>query len=271
MGRAWRRVIGWLVVLILLTGGVGAAVYAFSAKGFVLVGGSNATGPATEKAPLVAVASFVRNTAPWPMAITGVHLSNSEGGSTYSLAIVHGKSSTTPPPADDPVWRVNLAAHPVSVAPNGGLVTVWISIAPKKNEAFGFSGLSVDYVGPVGLKFTQPSIDGSALGIPAGAPAGVYTLSPAADATANANYVAGLGAELAARNATQLARLMGAEATTEDAKALIATHKGMTEGMAFTAVPSDKSGRTATVTFDTGDYPPITITWSQFRWTVVRP
>lgn len=268
----WRGAIVGTVTLAVVLGGLGVgAVAAFSITGINLSGNADVIGGGTEEDPFEAKAGFVRNVAPWRLAIVDLKLDDQPAPDGVRIAVVsRDRFRDEPPATDSTVWHGDLADDPLSLRADQLSRALWISVAPREGEAIAFSRITLTYRGPLGLEFSTSTRQVKVIAFSAELGDGIASLSPQDDLAALAGYVQALRPLIAAKDPVPLAPAMGV--SEEEAAAFLATQPGAIDGGSYETT-AGQSPFEWSVILETGEgaarNAPFTVEWADNRWKVI--
>jgi hypothetical protein len=269
------------VVTILFVGiivGIAFAVLYFGTSTGVISGGQDtALGGAAKATPYYAQVGWIRNTAPWPVKIESIttNAAHSTGDAVVYLERKQG-SSTIAKGKTAPVWT-EISPKPPYQLNGGGLRYLGFALMPQAGHIASFTSVTVNFSGPLGLSFhkTFPGVNVAARA--ADLPASTLAADPAVDSTSASTYESLLTSALTRKkpNYALLATVMGGDATSADAKKLLATQGGITKKYLLQATPTVDNPASVKLTFfakagGKGALPAINIVWAAYRWSVVR-
>ncbi len=237
-------------------------------------GGSGTELAAANKTdPMYAQVGWLRNTAPWPITITSIttNAAHSKGPAVVYLERKHTGSKATS--GKSPEWML-LASRPPYQLDGHGLRYLAFVITPAEGKVASLSSVTVNYSGPLGLKFHKTFTGTDVATASSTLPAGTLATDPTADSTSLDSYIQLLRTAIFNGDANQLAVVMGGIATPKDAEALLAAQKGYKTKDGVTAMSVLDDPYTKKIDFYKGNpvkgaLPTITVTWAGYRWSVV--
>ncbi len=274
MGRTIRTVATLLLIGIIV--GIGFSVLYFgTSTGLISGGQATASGGATKKLPYYAQVGWVRNTAPWPITIKSITTNAAHTGAPTVVYIETNHDSKSYASGTVPDWTKVASRTPYQLA-GGSLRYLGFALSPATGHVASFSSFTVNFTGPLGLSFSKTFTGTQVAARAAGLPTAILRPDPNVDNTSLDGYVVLLRAALAEKDPAALAVVMGADATTDQAKAFLTKEKGFTEKyLQSAAIVTKGDFDTETLTFYKSDItkdalPTFTVTWAGFRWSVTK-
>jgi hypothetical protein len=270
MRRTVRTVTTLLLVGIIL--GIGFAVLYFgTSTGLISGGQSTVMGGATKSLPFYAQVGWLRNTAPWPVTIESVTTDAAHTTAPTQVFIETQRDSKSYPSGTVPDWTKVASRTPYQLA-GGSLRYLGFAVAPASGHIASFSSFTVTFVGPLGITFHKTFTGTQVAARAAGLPTSILAPDPSVDNTSLDSYVVLLRTAIEKKDLAALAVVMGGNATTADARALLTKEKGFTSKYLQKAVPvtlGDPSAETlrfyrTSVAKDA--LPPLKVVWAGFRW-----
>jgi hypothetical protein len=269
--RRTTRTITVIVFVCLVVGGGLTILSLGTSTGLTFGGGKTVTGIASAKAPLYSQTGWLRNTSPWPVTITKITANSVHTSAPPTVYLLQGSGKTSQ--GTKPKWVATSESMPYQLI-GGSLRYLGFALSPSAGQVGAFSSVTVSFTGPLGFSFHKTFSGAEIAASSPSLPDGILATDPLKDRTSLDGYIGPLRAALASGDPAALAVVMGGDATTADAQALAKSESGYlaTDKLAATAVGTAREQRLVFyVTDPTKDgLPPITVTWSQFRWTVDR-
>jgi hypothetical protein len=273
MRRTVRTVVTLLFLGIVILIGF-SILYLGTSTGLISGGAATYTGGATKTVPYYAQIGWIRNTAPWPVTIESI-TANAAHEAKPTLVYIEAKHDSekytlgTVPP-----WT-KISARPPYQLVGGSLRYLGFGLTPADGHVASFTTFTVTFSGPLGLTFHKTFSGPTMAARAPGLPPTILAPDPTVDNTSLDSYVALLRGALAKRDPAATAVVMGGDATAADAQKFLAAERGYTSKFTLLATPAPKDPYSDTLVFyktspTKGALPPITVTWSGFRWSVTR-
>jgi hypothetical protein len=274
MRRAVRTATAIIFVAIVLGCGF-AILYLGTSTGLTFGGSGTELLQSTKGAPVYAQVGWLRNTAPWPITIQSITTNSVNSSDPPTVYLEREQGGAHVSTGALPNWALN-AGHAPYQLDGGALRFLGFAVRPDSGKVAYLTSITVHFTGPLGLRFTSTFGGTTVAASSTTLPAGVLATDPVKDSSSLDGYITALRQVLLDANATEAAAVMGNGATAADGAAFLAKEKGFvtTESVVATAEP--KNARLQTVLFYNGDrvtgaMAPISVTWSGYQWTVVRP
>jgi hypothetical protein len=274
MRRTVRTVVGILFAAVIL-GCAFAVLYLGTSTGMTFGGAGTELAAATKSDPMYAQVGWLRNTAPWPVTITSIttNAAHTKGETVVYLERKHSGSRAIS--GKSPEW-ILLASKPPYQLDGHGLRYLGFIMTPAEGKVASLNSITVNYSGPLGLKFHKTFTGTNVATASSTLPSGTLATDPSIDSTSLDSYISLLRTAIFSQDPEQLAVVMGGVATPADAQAFLKTQKGYKTKDAVAAVGILGDPYTKKVDFYKGDpvkgaLPTITVVWAGYRWSVVLP
>jgi hypothetical protein len=274
MRRAVRTITAIIFTGIVLGCGF-AVLYLGTSTGLTFGGSGTEILQSSKGAAVYAQVGWLRNTAPWPITIHSITTNNVNSSDPPKVYLERAQSGAHVSSGPLPNWALN-AEHTPYQLDGSALRYLGFSLQPAADKVSYLTSITVQYSGPLGLRFTSTFGGTTVAASSSILPAGVLATDPAKDSSALDGYVAALRQVLLDASPTEAAAVMGNAATVADGTAFLAKEKGFLTTESVDATPAPKNPRLQTVLFYNGDrttgaMAPISVAWSGYQWTVVRP
>ena len=274
MRRTVQTVVGILFAAVVL--GCGFAVLYFgTSTGMTFGGAGTPLAAQTKTNAMYAQVGWLRNTAPWPVTITSIttNAAHSTGPAVVYLERKHMGSLASSGKA--PEWTLLATKAPYQLDGHG-LRYLGFQLTPANGKVASLSSVTVNYSGPLGLKFHKTFTGTDVATASSRLPSGTLATDPTTDSTSLDTYISLIRDALSAGDPDQVAVVMGGVATPKDGEALLAAQKGYKTKDGVTAQVVKDDPYTKKINFYKGDpvkgaLPVITVTWAGYRWSVVLP
>jgi hypothetical protein len=273
-GRKTGRNIILFLFLAIVLGCAFAVLYLGTSTGLTFGGSGTRLLGQSGTHPLYAQVGWLRNTAPWPITIDNITTNAQNASAEPDVFLENQQVPPTKQSSKPPVWTLNASKVPYQLNGNA-LRYLGFSMAPASGQVAAMTRITVEYTGPLGLKF-HSTFSGTRVATAADAlPDGVLGLDPATNSGSLDAYIAAIRAALAQPDPKTIAMIMGNGATDAQAQAFMTAEKGYANADAIQAFVVTKDYREQRLTFYKGDpvkgaLPPIEAVWSDYRWTI-RP
>jgi hypothetical protein len=273
MRRTVRTVTAILFVAI-VAGCAFAVVYLGTSTGLTFGGSASRLLQATKGDPVYAQVGWLRNTAPWPITIKSITTNVTGASIAPTVLLEREQSGSKVSSGGRPNWTLN-ATHAPYQLDGSALRFLGFELRPSDKAVSYLTSITVHFTGPLGLPFTSTFKGTTVVAASSSLPSGVIATDPKVDSASLDTYVAELRNVLLQPSPTDAAAVMGAGATAADGEALLKLEAGYLTSDGVTATPEPGNRRVQKLVFYLNDpvkgaLPPITVSWSGFRWTVVR-
>jgi hypothetical protein len=274
MRRTVRTVTGILFAAIIL-GCAFAVLYLGTSTGLTFGGAGSELKQATKSDPVYAQVGWLRNTAPWPITIQSITTNESGMSSPTSVLLEREQTGSKVSSGGQPTWALNASHAPYELV-GGSLRYLGFAAHPGKGEVGYFTSITIHFTGPLGIPFTSTFKGTTVVAQSSSLPAGLAARDPQTNSTSLDSYIAALRGALLTLDPAQVAATMGGGATAADGTALLKAEAGYATSDGVLATPEPSNRRAQKIVFYTtdpvkGGLPPISVTWSGFRWMVDRP
>lgn len=273
--RRTTRTITTVVFLAIVVGCAFAVLYLGTSTGLNFGGSGSQLIQASKSQPVYAQVGWIRNTAPWPVTIDSI--TTNESGTTKPVTVLleRKQSGSKVSSGAEPAWA-KIAAHPPYQLVGGSLRYLGFEVHPAKKSVGYFTSITVHFTGPLGLRFTSRFSGTTVVAESSDLPSGIIARDPKSDSSSLDSYIAALRNVLLDGSPALTASVMGNGATDADGAALMKRETGFVATESVSATPTSKDRRSQKIVFYVGDLakgalPPISVTWSGYRWTVDRP
>lgn len=270
MRRTVRTVTTLLLIAIIL--GIGFSVLYFgTSTGLISGGQTTVMGGATKSLPFYAQVGWLRNTAPWPVTIESVTTDAAHTGAPTQVFVETSRDSKSYPSGTVPDWTKVASRTPYQLA-GGSLRYLGFAVTPATGHIASFSTFTVTFVGPLGITFHRTFTGTQVAARAAGLPTSILAPDPSVDNTSLDTYIVLLRTAIEKKDPSALAVVMGGNATTAEAQALLTKEKGFTSKYLQTAAPVTLGNPAAEIltfyktTVSKDALPPLKVTWAGFRW-----
>jgi hypothetical protein len=273
MRRTVRTVTAILFVAIIF-GCAFAVLYLGTSTGLTFGGSGSQLKQATKSDPVYAQVGWLRNTAPWPITIQSITTNESGTSSPTSVVLEREQSGAKVSSGGQPNWMLN-ASHAPYQLDGGSLRYLGFAVHPAKDSVGYVTSITIHFTGPLGIPFTSKFNGTTVVAQSSSLPDGVAARDPKTDSTSLDSYIAALRDALLTPDPAEVAAVMGGGATSADGAALLKSETGYATSDGVIATPEPGNRRSQKVVFYLNDpvkgaLPPISVTWSGFRWTVDR-
>jgi hypothetical protein len=274
MRRTVRTVTAILFIAII--GGCGFAVlYLGTSTGLTFGGAASQLSTASKSNPVYAQVGWLRNTAPWPVTIQSITTNATAESGTPTVYLEREQSGSHVSSGALPNWALN-ASHAPYQLDGGALRYLGFALRPSKNAVAYLTSITVHFTGPLGIPFTSTFKGTTVVAASPSLPSGIIARDPSSDSSSLDSYIAVLRNVLLQPSPTDAAAVMGGGATATDGAAFLKLQAGYVTSDSVVATPEPGDRRHQKVVFYVSDpvkgaLPPISVEWSGFRWTVVRP
>ena len=273
--RRTVRTVTTILFLAIVVGCAFAVLYLGTSTGLTFGGAGSQVKQATKSDPVYAQVGWLRNTAPWPITIQSITTSDSGTSSPTTIILEREQNGSKVSSGGQPSWILNGSHTPYELV-GGSLRYLGFAAHPAKGAVGYFTSITVHFTGPLGIPFTS-RFNGTTVVAPSSSlPSGVAGRDPAKDSTSLDAYIAAMrDALLLSPDPADIAAVMGGGATTADGAAMLKREAGYATSDGVIATPEPGNRRAQKVVFYLTDpvkgaLPPISVTWSHFRWTVDR-
>ncbi len=274
MTRTVRTVVTILFVGIVVACGL-AVLYFGTSTGIITGGAATVTGGATRSLPFYAQVGWIRNTAPWPVTIEEITPNTAHTSAPTVTYIERKIDDATYKSGVAPTWTKISPKPPVQLV-GGSLHYLGFAVSPAAGHIASFTSFTVKFSGPLGFTFTKTFTGTIVAARAAGLPPTILAPDPGTNSASLDPYITLLRTAIEKKNLASLATVMGGDATTADAKAFLAAHRGFTPKymQAVTISPAPVGVYTQTIVFYRTNpkkgQAPVKVTWAGFRWSVDR-
>jgi hypothetical protein len=273
--RKTARTITAILFLVIVVGCGFAVIYLGTSTGLTFGGSGSELAQSTTNAPVYAQVGWLRNTAPWPITIQSITTNASAAAETPTIYLEREQSGAHVSSGPLPNWALNASKLPYQLD-GSALRYVGFALSPTRGSVAYLTSITVHFTGPLGIHFSSTFGGTTVAAAASDLPPGVLTHDPATDSAALDPYIAALRTVLLSSSGNDVAAVMGDGATAADGAALLKLEAGYvtSDGVTASSGPTDR--RLQKIVFYNGDpakggLPPISVAWSGFRWTVVRP
>jgi hypothetical protein len=273
MRRTVRTVTAILFVAIVV-GCVFAVLYLGTSTGLTFGGSGSRLMQATKGDPVYAQVGWLRNTAPWPITIQSITTNVTDASDEPTVMLEREQIGSKVSSGGRPNWALN-ASHAPYQLDGSALRFLGFELRPNDKAVSYLTSITVHFTGPLGLPFTSTFTGTTVVAAATDLPSGVIAVDPKVDSAALDSYIAALRTVLLQPSPSDAAAVMGGGATAADGAALLKLETGYLTSDGVTATPEPGNPRVQKLVFYLtdpvkGGLPPITVSWSGFRWTVVR-
>jgi hypothetical protein len=273
--RRTFRTVTLIVFAVVVLGCAFAVLYLGTSTGLTFGDPGTQLTQAAGAAPVYGEVGWLRNTAPWPITIERITTNAVNVRSEPIVYLERAQSGSPATSGTAPAWT-HTSSHPPFQLDGGALRFLGFAVAPDTGAVARMTSITIDFTGPLGLRF-HSSFSGTRVAAASSTlPVGVLGADPRSDSTSLDGYIAALRATLLQPDPNQVAVAMGDGATAADGSALLKLETGYVTSDAVLATSQSKDGREQTVVFYAGNLakgalPAISVKWSGYRWSVVRP
>jgi hypothetical protein len=273
MRRTVRTVTAILFTAIVV-GCAFAVLYLGTSTGLTFGGSGAELLQATKSDAVYAQVGWLRNTAPWPITIQSITVDEIATSVPTEVLLERDQSGAHVSTGGQPNWALNASRTPYQLD-GSALRYLGFVVQPSKGSVGYFTSITVHFTGPLGIPFTSKFNGTTVVAESSTLPGGVIANSPLTDSTSLDSYIAALRDVLLSSSPTAAAAVMGGGATTADGAALLKSETGFVTSDSVTATPAPGDRRSQKIVFYLNDpvkgaLPPISVSWSGFRWTVNR-
>jgi hypothetical protein len=273
MRRSVRTVTAILFVAIVV-GCAFAVLYLGTSTGLTFGGSASRLMQATKGNPVYAQVGWLRNTAPWPITIQSITTNVTGAAQEPTVVLEREQGGSKVSSGGRPNWALNASHLPYTL--NGSALRyLGFELRPRDNAVSYFTSITVHFTGPLGIPFTSTFGGTHVVASSSTLPDGIIAVDPQTDDSALDAYIAALRNVLLQPSPTEAAAVMGNGATSADGAALLKLEAGYLTSDGVVATPEPGNRRVQKLVFYLNDpvkggLPPITVSWSGFRWTIVR-
>jgi hypothetical protein len=276
--RTSARLITTFIVLAILAGCGVAVLYFGTSTGLGFGAGTTLTGAAVKKAPFYAQTGWIRNNSPWPVQITDIEVNETHTAKKTVISLTRQQdaaddgTSTDKASTDAPSWAASPVKLPYTLV-GGSLRYFGFALSPAQDEVGSFTTITVTFSGPLGFTFHK-TYDGSAVAASSATlPTSILATDPGSDASSLDAYIQLLRSGLIQRDNSDLATVMGNDATSAQAAKLKKSQVGYKTSnlVQATDVKADDPYKQTLVFYASNPakgHKPITVEWTGFRWAV---
>lgn len=216
---------------------------------------------------------WLRNTAPWPITITSITTNAANVTKTPSVYITTAQTSPLAQSGKPPGWSQSASSVPYTLD-GGSLRYLGFAITPERGTVGYMTSITVDYTGPLGLKF-HATFNGTRVGTASSdLPGGLLGTDPRVDPASLDAYIVELRTALIQPDPKTVSLVMGNGATQAQAQALITAEKNYKTADDVQATVIGQDRRTQSIVFYSGDpvkggLPAINVVWANYRWGIL--
>jgi hypothetical protein len=274
MRRAVRTATAIIFTAIVLGCGF-AVLYLGTSTGLTFGGSGTEVLQSSKGVAVYAQVGWLRNTAPWPITIQSITTNSVNTSDPPIVYLERQQSGAHVSSGSLPNWALN-AEHAPYQLDGSALRFVGFAVQPAADRVSYLTSITVHYSGPLGLRFTSTFGGTDVAAASSILPAGVLATDPVKDSSSLNGYITALRQVLLDDSPTEAAAVMGNGAKEADGSAFLTKEKGFVTTESVVATPEPKNPRLQTVLFYNGDrttgaMAPISVSWSGYQWTVVRP
>jgi hypothetical protein len=262
-----------VIFLCIVIGCAFAVLYLGTSTGLTFGGSGTRLVTQSKTFAVYGQVGWLQNTAPWPITIQSVTTNSINQSTPPAVYLETAQSTPTKQSGKTPTWALGASRTPYQL--NGGsLRYLGFALTPKPGQVAAMTTITVDYTGPLGLRFSK-TFGGTRVAAGSSTlPEGLLGVAPYGNPGSLNDYIAALRTALLQPDPKTIAVVMGGDATDAQAQAFITAQKGYaaTDSVATTVVTSD--GRQQRIVFYHGDptkggLPPISVQWAHYRWNIV--
>jgi hypothetical protein len=272
MRRTVRTVTAILFAAIVV-GCAFAVLYLGTSTGLTFGGGGSELRQASKTDAVYAQVGWLRNTSPWPITIQSITTNEVGTAQPTTVMLERSQSGSKVSTGARPNCAINASRSPYQLD-GGALRYLGFAVHAGKDSVGYMTSVTVHYTGPLGIPFTSRFSGTTVVAEASTLPTGIIAKNPTTDSTALDTYVAALRNVLLQTDPAVAAAVMGGGATEADGKAFLTKEVGYLTSDAVKATPVPGDLKSQKIVFYSGDptkgLPPISVTWSDYRWTVDR-
>lgn len=273
MRRTVRTVTAILFVAIVV-GCAFAVLYLGTSTGLTFGGSGSRLLQTTKGDPVYAQVGWLRNTAPWPITIQSITTNVTAASTEPTVYLEREQSGSKVSSGSRPNWALNASHTPYQL--NGSALRyLGFELRPTDKAVAYLTSITVHFTGPLGLPFTSTFKGTTVVASSSSLPGGVIAVDPTTNSASLDAYIGALRNVLLSPSPGDAAAVMGNGATAADGAQLLKLEAGYLTSDGVIATPEPGNRRVQKLVFYLNDpvkgaLPPITVSWSGFRWTVVR-
>ena len=274
MRRTVRNVSLILFVVIVLGCGF-AVLYLGTSTGLTFGGSGTRIQDQSGSKPVYGQVGWLRNTAPWPITIESITTNARNASKTPKVYLENEQKAPTKESGKLPSWALN-ASHVPYQLDGGALRYLGFALTPTAGTVGEMTSITVNYTGPLGLRFHQTFVGTRIAAGSSSLPPGVMGKVPYGNPDSLDAYIVELRAVLLQPDPKTVAQVMGNNASDAQVKAFLASQKAYATADSVSSTVVTPDGRQQRIVFYKGDptrggLPPIEVEWAHYRWNVVTP